>query len=176
HHTSKQAAGQGMDSAGETASTTPLMIARLGNRVARLIRQSKTKLPEESKMKTNYLLAVASLSLGFAAVGVKADNNPVDEKWWPSVHGADDEIGAANYITPQKRLEAVKLVKRGKTATLGMPYSNHMPLVPGRTFTLSIPSGTQETIGPLPWEGDNYDQAFFDEIVTAEIGQVGTQW
>ncbi len=41
------------------------------------------------------------------------------------MYGADDEFGAANYITPQKRLEAVKLVKRGKTATLGMPYQSH---------------------------------------------------
>ena len=128
-------------------------------------------------MKTKFAFLMAStVALGFAAVVAQADNNPVDEKWWPSAHGANDEIGAANYITPQKRLEAVKLVKRGKTATLGMPYSNHMPLVPGRTFTLTIPSGTNETIGPLPWEGDSYDQAFFDEMITAEIGQVGTQW
>jgi kynurenine formamidase len=118
-----------------------------------------------------------ALCLGsLLATAVQADNNPVDENWWPSEFGAADEVGGANYITPQKRLEAVRLVKRGKTATLGMPYSNHMPLVPGRTFTLSIPSGTNETIGPLPWAGDNFDQSFFDEIVTAEIGQVGTQW
>ena len=128
-------------------------------------------------MKTKLAFLMAStVALGVAAVVGHADNNPVDEKWWPSAHGANDEIGAANYITPQKRLEAVKLVKRGKTATLGMPYSNHMPLVPGRTFTLTIPSGTNETIGPLTWEGGNYEQAFFDEMVTAEIGQVGTQW
>jgi kynurenine formamidase len=122
------------------------------------------------------LLHAPLLAAALAVGPAYADNNPVDEKWWPSVHGANDEIGAANYITPQKRLEAVKLVKRGKTATLGMPYSNHMPLVPGRTFTLTIPSGTNETIGPLPWEGKSYDQSFFDEMVTAEIGQVGTQW
>jgi hypothetical protein len=53
------------------------------------------------------------------ALNASAENNPVDEKWWPSEFGAADEVGTANYITPQKRLEAVKLVKRGKTATLG---------------------------------------------------------
>ncbi|MBC8008128.1 MAG: cyclase family protein [Prolixibacteraceae bacterium] len=122
------------------------------------------------------LLAASLLASGLVVLPVQAGNNPVDENWWPGEFGANDEIGAANHITPQKRLDAVKLVKRGKTATLGMPYSNHMPLVPGRTFTLSIPSGSNETIGPLPWPGDNFDQSFFDEIVTAEIGQVGTQW
>jgi kynurenine formamidase len=126
--------------------------------------------------KKHMVSAVSCMAFGLAASFALAGNNPVDEKWWPSEFGPDDQIGAANYITPQKRLEAVKLVKQGKTATLGMPYSNHMPLVPGRTFTLSIPSGTNETIGPLPWAGDGYDQAFFDEMVTAEIGQVGTQW
>jgi kynurenine formamidase len=122
------------------------------------------------------LIAAPLLAAGLAAAPAFAGNNPADENWWPSEFGPDDQIGGANYITPQKRLEAVKLVKRGKTATLGMPYSNHMPLVPGRTFTLSSPSGTTATIGPLPWPTEKFDQAFFDEMVTAEIGQVGTQW
>jgi kynurenine formamidase len=127
------------------------------------------------KAKTMSLAMLLAASC-FAVTAANAGNNPVDENWWPSAHGPDDEIGAANYITPQKRIDAAKLVKRGKIATLGMPYSNHMPLVPGRTFTLSIPSGTNETVGPFPWEGDNYDQSFFDELITAELGQVGTQW
>ena len=108
------------------------------------------------------------------AVSAIAGNNPVDEKWWPSEFGADDQAGATNYITPAKRIAAAKLVKQGKVATLGMPYSNNMPLVPGRTFTLSIPG--YPTHGPLSWPGDNYGQTFMDEILTAEIGQVGTQF
>lgn len=114
----------------------------------------------------------SALAVGFA----HADNNPVDEKWWPSEFGANDEAGATQYITPQKRIDAAKLVKRGKMALLGHPYSNHMPLVPGRTFALSIPSGGTTTHGPLNWPGDGYDQTFYDELVTGEIGQVGTQW
>src|SRR5262249_45015442 len=70
-----------------------------------------------------------------------AGNNPVDEPWWPSEFGADDQAGAVKYITPEKRLAAVQLVRKGRTATLGMPYYNGMPLVPGRTFALSIPGG-----------------------------------
>ena len=111
---------------------------------------------------------------GALAAGALAGNNPVDEKSWPSEFGADDQAGATNYITPAKRIAAATLVKQGKIATLGMPYSNHMPLVPGRTFTLSIPG--YPTHGPLSWPGDNYGQTFMDEILTAEIGQVGTQF
>jgi len=102
-----------------------------------------------------------------------AGNNPIDEPWWPSEFGADDEMGASQYITPQKRIDAAKLVKKGKMALLGMPYSNHMPLVPGRTFALSIPGAP--THGPLNWP-DGFAMTFMDELVTAEIGQVGTQW
>jgi kynurenine formamidase len=117
------------------------------------------------------ILAVALVALGGVAF---ADNNPVDEQWWPTEFGPDDEAGATNYITPEKRLAAVQLVKQGKVLTLGMPYSNHMPLVPGRTFALSIPGAP--THGPLNWPGDNFDMTFMDELLTAEIGQVGTQF
>lgn len=123
--------------------------------------------------KLKIAIAVAA---AFAVGAALAGNNPVDEKWWPSELGADDEMGGAGYITPQKRIAAAKLVRQGKMALLGHPYSNHMPLVPGRTFALSIPSGGTTTHGPLSWPGDSFDQTFYDELVIAEIGQVGTQW
>jgi Putative cyclase len=112
--------------------------------------------------------------LAFVATPAFSGNNPVDEQWWPSEFGPNDEMGASQYITPEKRIEAAKLVKKGKMALLGMPYSNAMPLVPGRTFALSIPGSP--THGPLPWPGDGFAQTFMDELLTAEIGQVGTQW
>ncbi|MEQ8234452.1 MAG: cyclase family protein [Gammaproteobacteria bacterium] len=109
------------------------------------------------------------------AVNVTADNNPVDEQWWPSEFGAEDEAGATNWITPAKRVEAAQLVRRGEAVTLGMPYHARMPLFPGRIFSLSIPGGGTPTHN-LPWSGDNYRQTFEDELVTAQIGQVGTQF
>jgi kynurenine formamidase len=36
------------------------------------------------------------------------ENNPVDQHWWPSEFGRDDQPGATNYITEQKRLDAVE--------------------------------------------------------------------
>ena len=122
------------------------------------------------------LIAASAVAPLLMAGGAMAQNNPVNEKWWPSELGANDEAGGTGYITPQKRIDAAKLVKKGKMALLGHPYSNHMPLVPGRTFALSIPSGGTTTHGPLNWPGEGFDQTFYDELVTAEIGQVGTQW
>ncbi len=123
------------------------------------------------------LIALAAVfTFGAVANLALAGNNPVDEKWWPSEYGPDDTLGATQQITPAKRVAAAKLVKQGKVATLGMPYYNGMPLVPGRSFALSIPSGGGPTHGPLSWPGDSFGQTFMDEILTAEIGQVGTQW
>ena len=47
------------------------------------------------------IAAALSAAIGLPAI---AGNNPVDEKWWPSEFGADDQAGATNYITPQKRV------------------------------------------------------------------------
>ena len=104
-----------------------------------------------------------------------ADNNPVDENWWPSEFGADDQAGATNYITAEKRIEAAGLVKQGKVATLGMPYHLRTPVFPGRLYSITIPGGGTPT-HDLAWAGDNYRQTFMDELVTAQIGQVGTQF
>jgi kynurenine formamidase len=118
---------------------------------------------------------VALLLLCGLAGGAMADNNPIDEKWWPSEFGPDDRAGATNWITPQTRLEAVKLVKQGKVALLGMPYSRLTPLFPGRVFSLTIPGGGNPTHN-LPWSGEGMRQTFMDEMVTAQIGQIGTQF
>ena len=122
-------------------------------------------------------VVAAGLLLGVAggALAQGAGNNPVDEAWWPSEFGPDDQAGATNYITPEKRIEAAQLVRQGKVATLGMPYHNRLPLFPGRTFALSIPGGGKPT-HDLPWAGDHFGQTFMDELVTAEIGQAGTQF
>ena len=110
------------------------------------------------------------------AVPATAGNNPADENWWPSEFGPDDQAGAVKYITLEKVVQAAQLVKKGMTATLGRPYHNGMPLLPGRSFALSIPGGGTPTHGPLNWGGDSYQMTFMDELLTADIGQVGTQW
>jgi kynurenine formamidase len=129
-------------------------------------------------MKDILMISLITATFLFGAISdcVLAANNPVDEKWWPSEFGPDDQAGAVNYITPQKRIEAAKLVKQGKSITIGMPYHNGMPLVPGRTYALSIPGGGNPLHGPFKWQGEHYQMTFLDEFVVAEIGQVGTQF
>jgi hypothetical protein len=88
-------------------------------------------------------------------------------KWCPSPWGPADERGATNRITPAKVQEAAKLIRQGKIYELGRVYERDMPLFGTRHFSLTIP----QTYGPA---GDN-KVTWLDELVSAEIGQVGTQ-
>jgi len=108
----------------------------------------------------SFVLAVAAL----AALPVfgQADD------WYPSPWGPADQRGAANRITPQKVLEAKSLMTRGTVYQLGQVYEASMPLFGTRHFSLKIP----QTFGPM---GAN-QLMFHDELVSGEIGQVGTQF
>lgn len=52
----------------------------------------------------------------------------------PSKWGPNDEIGAANYITPQRVLAATQLVKMGQTHPLGIVIEPGMPAFPPEVF------------------------------------------
>lgn len=113
--------------------------------------------------------------LVFAAAfstGVSAQTNdaPLTEKWAPSPWGATDSVGAANRITPQMVLKAAGLVKQGKVATLGKVYQSDAPFFGARGFKLTIPG--LPSGGPF---GD-HQLVYNDEMVTTELGQVGTQF
>ncbi len=45
----------------------------------------------------------------------------------PSKWGADDELGAANYVTPKQVMAAVKLVKKGESHPLGIVIDSSTP-------------------------------------------------
>lgn len=111
-------------------------------------------------MKINNLIA-GIVALGFS---VAAYGGP------PSQWGPDDEAGASNHITPAKVLDAVKLITTGQVYELGRVYEQAMPLFGTRIYRLTIPGSP--TGGPF---GDN-QLIFHDEMVSSEIGQVGTQF
>ena len=116
----------------------------------------------------------ASLVLAFCiALPAKAqevNDAPLTENWAPSEWGPDDKIGAANRTTPELVLKAVKLVKRGKVATLGKIYAGDAPAFGTRGFRLTIPG--LPTGGPFGGQKLVYN----DEYVATELGQVGTQF
>jgi kynurenine formamidase len=102
-------------------------------------------------------------------LGASAENRS-GENASPSEWGADDERGAANRITPQKILEAAKLITEGQVYELGRNYEAGMPLFPGRHYSLTIPGSP--TGGPV---GSN-QLVSHDEMISGQLGQVGTQF
>jgi len=54
---------------------------------------------------------IGALLLAWGALGVSVAAGAEECK--PSKWGADDEIGAANYVTPEQVLMAAELVKKG---------------------------------------------------------------
>ena len=108
-------------------------------------------------------------SLIFALVVVfVACSSVAQDNWYPSQWGADDQRGAANRITPAKVLEAKNLITKGQTYQLGRVYEAAMPMFGTRHFSLRIP----KVFGPT---GTN-EAVYHDEVVSGEIGQVGTQF
>jgi kynurenine formamidase len=86
----------------------------------------------------------------------------------PSPWGAADQRGAANRLTPAKVREARDLIKQGTIYQLGHIYESGMPLFGTRHYSLRIPH-------PFRPAGRN-DMVFHDEIISGELGQVGTQF
>ena len=56
----------------------------------------------------------------------------------PSKFGKDDEIGTANYVTPDQVKMAVQLVKKGETHPLGIVVDPNMPAFPPRKMMLQV--------------------------------------
>lgn len=110
------------------------------------------------------LISVGLLALMAASVVTRGQT----DKWYPSRWGPEDQRGAANRITPAKVLEAKDLIRQGTVYQLGRVYEAGMPLPATRHYSLRIPY----VFGP---NGSN-QLTSHDEMVSAEIGQVGTQF
>ncbi len=99
-------------------------------------------------------------SLIFGAVAMTAlySVSAIAQECKPSKWGADDEIGAANYITPASVMKAMGLVKLGKTHHLGIVIDSKTPAFPPRTLSLQVVQPNQQdgntVIGPLSYNDD----------------------
>jgi kynurenine formamidase len=93
---------------------------------------------------------------------------PADSDRCPSQWGATDERGAGNLKSPELILRAANLIRTGEVIELGQVLSADMPLNPTRQFDIHT---KRTTMNPLSnRRGSN------EELVMAEIGQVGTQF
>ena len=80
----------------------------------------------------------------FAATLLLAGGAAMAQECQPSKWGADDEIGAANLVTPERVLEALKLVKKGETHPLGIVIDPNIPAFPPRKMMLQVVQPNQQ--------------------------------
>lgn len=109
------------------------------------------------------LTGLAALALGLSA--------QAQQTWFPSKWGPTDELGAANYLTPKLAADAAKLVKTGKTYSLGITVGTSTPAYPPRTCSIYIvqpgQQGSSEGLGPTK-------TTYNDDILNCWVG-IGTQ-
>ena len=91
-------------------------------------------------MRITTIAALAALTLAPAGAGAQQPGN-----WYPSKYGADDQIGAMNLLTPQKVLEAARLVQRGQVYRLGVPVGRDTPAYPPRFAAVTVMMPDQTT-------------------------------
>ena len=88
------------------------------------------------------------------------------QDWTKSKWGPNDEIGAANYLTPELALKAAQLVKTGKTYALGIPVDSATPAYPPRGFKITIVQPGQAGIPGLGPTKTTYN----DDIIEGWVG------
>jgi kynurenine formamidase len=100
-----------------------------------------------------------------AAAGAASAQDWTKSKWGPT-----DEIGAANYMTPELVVKAASLIKTGKTYALGIPVDTKTPAYPPRTFKLTV---VQPGQAGSPGIGPN-KATYNDDIIDTWVG-IGSQ-
>lgn len=108
------------------------------------------------------LAAIAAFSVTASALA--------QDSWYPSRYGADDRIGAANNLSADGTKRAAKLVKTGKTYSLGMTTGPDSLAYPPRKFGIVV---TQSNDGTGTAGGENLGTGN-DDILMTYMG-IGSQ-
>lgn len=110
------------------------------------------------------LMLGCSIAL-LAVVGTAQAQDWTKSKWGPT-----DEIGAANYLTPELALKAAQLVKTGKVYALGISVDSKTPAYPPRGFKITVVQPGQAGIPGLGPSKTTYN----DDIIEGWVG-IGSQ-
>lgn len=124
------------------------------------------------------LVAAATLALGLATASARDAGGAVANGWCKSKYGPNDELGAANLLTPQLALEAAKLVKTGKTYRLGVETNSKTPAFGPRSWSLVVNQpGQAGGIGLGPTKTNYNDDIYMGYVGTGSqidgLGHIG---
>jgi len=120
-----------------------------------------------NKLRTMTMLCLATI---FYSTGTLASD---PSACTPSKWGPDDQIGAANLVTPERTLQAMKLVKQGISHPLGIVIGPKTPAFPPRSMALQVVSPGQQNGRSL--EGDfGWNITYNDDLAQLWFG-IGSQ-
>ena len=125
-------------------------------------------------MRTTALLTAVSCLIITAIAGplpsasAQSWSPPPRDERCPSKWGAGDELGAVNHMGPETVLRAARLIREGRVIELGQVLSSDMPLGGTRHFDLYMK--------PTRMSPESNTRGSNEEIIVAEMGQVGTQF
>ncbi len=90
----------------------------------------------------------------------------------PGQWGADDTLGSVNHVSPERTLEALKLVKQGKSMPLGIVIDAKTPAFPPRSLNLQVVQPNQQ--GGQKLTAFGYEGNYNDDIIQTWVG-IGSQ-
>ncbi len=114
------------------------------------------------------LTIAAVMAVGLVPFAASAASDCTPSKWGPN-----DEIGAANYVTPTQVLAATKLVKLGQSHPLGIVIDSSTPAFPPRTVALQVVQPGQHNGRGLA-QDFGWDVVYNDDLAQLWFG-VGPQ-
>ncbi len=115
-------------------------------------------------MNAKILAGILILGISFSFSGAFAAD------WYPSKWGKDDEIGAANLLSPALVLKAAKLITTGKVYRMGVPVDRTTPAFPPRSLAVTV-------LQPNQYAGETFGEnkmSYNDDMFTGWLG-IGTQ-
>ncbi|TMV11426.1 cyclase family protein [Arenibacterium halophilum] len=111
---------------------------------------------------------IASLACSVALIAGSLSAQDCEESKW----GAEDEIGSANLVTPERTMAALELVKQGKSVPLGIVIDSETPAFAPRSLNLQVVQPNQQGGAKLTAFG--YPGNYNDDIIQTWVG-IGSQ-
>ncbi|MEA2897075.1 MAG: hypothetical protein QOJ84_2690 [Bradyrhizobium sp.] len=121
-------------------------------------------------MRKAFVPSFKAFVLSFSVALLATFGTASAQDWTKSKWGPNDEIGAANYMTPELVVKAAGLIKTGKTYALGIPVDSKTPAYPPRSFKITIVQPGQAGIPGLGPSKTTYN----DDIIDGWVG-IGSQ-
>lgn len=109
------------------------------------------------------LVALAAMAFAGSALAQECEHS----HW-----GAEDRMGSANLVTPERTMEAAKLIKQGKSVPLGITIGADTPAFPPRSLSLTVLAPNQA--GGRLLEQFGYPGNYNDDILQTWVG-IGSQ-